>query len=172
MTHNQIYGKTINLVADQVDLGESPLVLPNQDPIATTPLALTHASNLILPLTNAAGSARTDVGIAATLHFTRINNDVYCYAEYGNLATVANAVAAATMTFNETVPIPYRPLSATGARNGIHVIDNNVLVNGAMGITNLGVIAIGVGTGSTAFTNAQPCAVDDQASFGYIGQPL
>ena len=173
MSENLIYGKTINLLADQVDFTETPLVLPDRFPNTTTPLSISHASELILPLTGAAGSARTDPGVQAVLHFKRINDDVYVYGEFPLLAVTAPANNTGLMTFNETVPANYRPASILDAR-----VSYSALVDGVIGPVVLrilhvgGTITIGGGDGSTPFTVAMNCAVNDQTSFGYVGDVL
>ena len=111
--------------------------------------------------TNAAGSARTDAGTALTAYLFASGSaqgKVECILVPGNLATVANAVAAAPMTFNETIPAGYRP---TQNVQGILGIENNGAANTVANflITTAGVLTFYGGLNSINFNNAAACAL-------------
>lgn len=156
MTHNKIYGKTIEFEADSITF-DGPLTLPITDG-HTDPFTITDAHFLQLTCTNAAGSARTDVGTALIITFIKLNTRVIADFQFGNLRNSANAVAAAPMTFNELVPAEYRPANF-GCRVHCDVVDNAAAGTGEVIIDTDGSIQVSPGLVLGNFTNGAACQV-------------
>lgn len=119
--------------------------------------------------TNAAGSARTDVGTGITIYLFKrgvgAGKLVDFSIELGNLATPANAVAAAAMTFTETIPSTYRP---TATQTGIlGVRDNGAEGTGSWEISTAGVVRFFGALNQANFTNAAQCALRSSVSGSY-----
>ena len=83
--------------------------------------------------------------------------------------SVRPTVATATLTFNETVPLKFRPASTNGMHVSVGVIQNGVEVIATISIGANGVVSIGLGSGLGTFTIAQNCAFLDGTRFGTQG---
>ena len=118
---------------------------------------VTSTDSLDLVLTNAAGSARTDAGTAGTLLIRKTNNVVSFSCVWGNLAGSANAVAAAALTFNETVPVRFRPVSNVFSPQA--VTNNAALSAGVLTVNTSGVVQVNPTYGFGNFTNGAACNV-------------
>jgi hypothetical protein len=129
---------------------------PSSQP-STVPEKVTTSDSLDLVLTNAAGSARTDAGTAGTLFIRKRNNIVTYSVRWGNINTFANAVAAAAMTFNETVPVRFRGVNGIVAPQA--VTNNAALSAGVFAISTAGVITVNPTYGFGTFTNGANCNV-------------
>lgn len=121
--------------------------------------------------TNAAGSARTEAGTALTASLykrgTGAGSLVEVFFANGVLANSQNAVAAAQMTFNETIPSAYRPsVDVSGVMN----VENNAAANTMANfkITTAGVVTISGGLNFINFTNGAACSLKSNAYICYL----
>lgn len=119
--------------------------------------------------TNAAGSARTDAGTGLTAQLFKrgagAGKLVEVVFELGNLATPANSVAAAAMTFNETLPATYRPaVTMTGI---LGVRENAAEGTGSWEISTAGVVRIFGSLNQNVFTNGASCAIRSSFTTAY-----
>lgn len=171
MAQQLLAGKSLTIDFDEVDFLQTPIDMPNADPTnVPVPFTLTNWTEAVQTFTNAPGSARTDAGTAMTGYFRRLNNNVQAHFEFGNLEITANAVATALLTFNETVPLTFRPSSVNSAHLSIGVIANGVEAMATLIISNAGVVTIGLGSGLGTFTIAQTVGVNDQSMVEYLGR--
>lgn len=143
MTHHREYGKTYDIVADQFTVNSydiSPTILD-------------------LSLTNAVGSARTEVGEAGKLHFEKVGNFVTMTFVPTGLAINLNAANSALMTFNEVVPLIFRPAGLVSPSavilNRVNAV-NNIACPFTVNIPGF-TIQIGA-TAGVAFVAGQSCA--------------
>lgn len=153
MTHHLEYGKSYDIVADTFSVNAfdiSPTILD-------------------LSLTNAVGSARTEVGEAAKVHFKKEGTFVTMTLTPSGLNTQLNANNTALMTFNEIVPVGFRPVGPVGGP--ISPIINRVnAVNGALCylIINLPGNTIQItSTAGVNFVSGQNCAVLSSSTLSY-----
>lgn len=128
---------------------------------AVTPLKFQYTSQESFIFTNAAGSARTDVGTALTAHCTKSNGFVSIILEIGNLNTTALAVAGAAMIFNEFLPLRFCPSGSLTIV--VQVINNGSGVAGAIQLqvngVNGGSFVINASQTGGNFTNGANCQV-------------
>lgn len=150
------FDQTSTFNAD-VDFDTTQMLLPS---LSGSQFNLQHWSELSMNFTNDPTSARTDAGVAMTMHLRRINNKTQMSMHFGNLGTNAAAVATARFVFVETIPALYRP--AVQSNVGLQLVANGAVTNGAINIGTGGTFTIGVGGGSINFVITQVCGCQDQ----------
>lgn len=122
------------------------------------------ATVTVVTFTNAAGSARTDVGTALTLYFRKLGPTlVMCNMVGGNLRTFGASVASALLTFNETIPVSLRPAVQNNTLLGL--IQNVTYTIGKFQVFSNGTISVAPITGT--FTIAQGVQLDWNCTIVY-----
>jgi hypothetical protein len=155
-------GNTFTVVATNgIELGSVTKFPVSPQPLST-PLTFTTTDEAELTLTNAPGSARTDVGFAGAVRMTKINEQVLYKFRWGNLRTAAPAVANAPLSFNENIPARFLP-NVQSVRTLVGIVNNALPNGGEIMIETNGVITVHPDLTLGSFTLAADCAVLDNS---------